>query len=73
MCTLLCINKSFNNILRNRKIAFDVTHFAPKKVADQKLYLCWKGVGRTPTFGFILKTNEKSIKNWNELLLVGSS
>ena len=34
--------------------------------------LCWKGIGRTPTLGFILKTNEKFIKNWNELLLVGS-
>ena len=27
---------------------------------------------RTPTLKFILKTNEKFIKNWNELLLVGS-
>ena len=35
--------------------------------------ICWKGIGRTPTFGFILKTNKKLIKNWNELLLVGSS
>ena len=32
--------------------------------------LCWRGVGRTPTFGVFLKTNEKLIKIWNELLLV---
>ena len=32
--------------------------------------LCWKGKGRTPTFGVILKINEKLIKTWNELLLV---
>ena len=32
--------------------------------------LCWRGIGRTPTFGAILKTNEKLIKIWNELLLV---
>ena len=30
-------------------------------------------LGRTPTFGVILKTIEKLIKNWNELLPVGSS
>ena len=35
--------------------------------------LCWKGIGRTPTFGVTLKTNEKIIKIWNELLLVGYS
>ena len=35
--------------------------------------LCWKGIGRTPTFGVILKTNKKLIKIWNELLLVGFS
>ena len=35
--------------------------------------LCRRGVGRTPTFGVILKTNEKLIKIWNELLLVGFS
>ena len=35
--------------------------------------LCWKGIGRTPTFGVILKINQKLIKNWNELFLVGSS
>ena len=33
--------------------------------------VCWRGIGRTPTFGVILKTNEKLIKIWNELLLVG--
>ena len=31
------------------------------------------GIGQTPTFGIILKTNEKLIKIWNELLLVGFS
>ena len=35
--------------------------------------LCWNGTGRTPTFGVILKTNEKLIKICNELLLVGFS
>ena len=35
--------------------------------------LCWRGIGPTPTFGVILKTNEKLIKIWNELLLVGFS
>ena len=35
--------------------------------------LCWRGIGRTPTFGVILKTNEKLIKIWNELFLVGFS
>ena len=35
--------------------------------------LFWKGIGRTLTFGVILKTNEKLFKNWNKLLLVGSS
>ena len=35
--------------------------------------LCWRGIGRTPTFGVILKTNEKLIKIWNELSLVGFS
>ena len=34
--------------------------------------LCWKGIRRTPTYGVILKTNVKSIKNWNELLVVCS-
>ena len=34
---------------------------------------CWKDIGRIPTFGVIVKTNEKLIKNWYELLLVGSS
>ena len=34
--------------------------------------LCWKGIERTPTFKVTLKTNEKFIKNWNELLLFGS-
>ena len=32
--------------------------------------LCSKGKERTQTFGVILKTKEKLIKNWNELLLV---
>ena len=57
----------------NRKVAYDVTHFAPKKWLTKSCDLCWKGVEQTPTFGFILKTNEKLFKNWNELMLVGSS
>ena len=63
------------NILahNNRKVAYDVTHFAPKKLADQTCNLCWKGIERTLTFGVVLKTNEKLIKIWNELLLVGYS
>ena len=35
--------------------------------------LCLKGIERTPTFGFILKTNDRLVKNSNELLVVGSS
>ena len=57
----------------NRKVACDVTHFAPKKWMTKGSNLCWRGIGRTPTFGVILKTNEKLIKIWNELLLVGFS
>ena len=57
----------------NRKVAHDVTHFAPKKWLTKRCNLCWKGIGRAPTFGVILKTNEKLIKIWNELSLVGSS
>ena len=44
-----------------------------KNWLTKSCYLCWEGIGRTPTFGVILKSNEKLIKNWNELLLVGSS
>ena len=44
-----------------------------KKSLTKSSNLCWRGIGQTPTFGVILKTNEKSIKIWNELLLVGYS
>ena len=44
-----------------------------KKWMTKSSNLCWGGIGRTPTFGVILKTNEKLIKIWNELLLVGFS
>ena len=44
-----------------------------KKWLTKKCNLCWKDIGQTPTFGVILKTNEKLIKIWNELLLVGYS
>ena len=44
-----------------------------KNWLTKRCNLCWKGIGQTPTFGIILKTNEKLIKNWNEFLLVGSS
>ena len=43
-----------------------------KKWLTKTCNLCWKGIERTTTLGFIFKTNEKFIKNWNELLLVGS-
>ena len=43
-----------------------------KKWLTKRCNLCWKGIGRTLTFGVILKTIEKLIKNWNELLLVES-
>ena len=56
-----------------RKIAYDVSHFAPKEWLTKSYNLCWKAIGRTPTFGVILKTNEKLFKSWNELLLLGSS
>ena len=42
-----------------------------KKWLTKSCNLGWKGIGQTPTFGFILKTNEKLLKTWNELLLVG--
>ena len=54
----------------NRKVAYDVIHLARKKVAAKSCNLCWKSAGQTLTFGVILKTNKKLIKNWNELLLV---
>ena len=44
-----------------------------KKWLTKSSNLCWRGIGRTPTLGLILKTNEKLIKIWNELLLVGYS
>ena len=44
-----------------------------KKWLSKSYNLCWKGIGRTLAFGVILKTNEILFKNWNELLLVGSS
>ena len=47
------------------------THISrQKKCLTKRCNLCWKGIGRTPTFGVILKAIEKLIKNWNELLLV---
>ena len=49
------------------------SHISRQKSLLTKSYnLCWKGIRRTLTFGVILKTNEKFIKNWNILLLVGS-
>ena len=44
-----------------------------KKLLTKSCNLCWKGIEQTPSFGVILKTNEKLSKNWNELLLVLSS
>ena len=43
-----------------------------KKWLIKTCNLCWKAIARTQTFGFIFKINEKFIKNWNEILLVGS-
>ena len=43
-----------------------------KKWLTNACNLCWKGIVRTPTFGFTLKTNEKLFKIWYELLLIGS-
>ena len=43
-----------------------------KKWLTKTCNLCWKGIERTPSFGIIFKTNGKFIKNWNELLLIGS-
>ena len=54
----------------DRKVAYDVTHVARKKWLSKSYNLCWKGIEQTPTFGVILKTNEKLIKDWNKLLLV---
>ena len=51
-----------------------MSHISCQKTWLTKSFnLCWRGIGRTPTFGFILKTNENLIKIWNELLLVGYS
>ena len=44
-----------------------------KKWMTKSSNLCWRGIEQTPTFRIILKTNEKLIKIWNELLLVGFS
>ena len=44
-----------------------------KNLLTKGCNLCWEGIGQTPTFEVILKTNENLIKIWNELLLVGSS
>ena len=44
-----------------------------KKWLTKSCNLCREGIERTSTFGVILKTNKKLIKNWNEILLVGSS
>ena len=41
-----------------------------KKGLTKSCNLCWRGMGQTPTFGVILKSIKKLIKNWNELLLV---
>ena len=41
-----------------------------KKWLTKNCNLSWKGMERTLTFRVILKTNEKSFKKWNELLLV---
>ena len=43
--------------------------FRAKKTGEPKAVI-YAGK-RIPTFGVILKTNEKLIKSWNELLLVG--
>ena len=63
----------FPNYQSYRKVAYDVTHFAPKNWLTKSSNLCCRGIGRTPTFGVILKTNQKLFKIWNELLLVGFS
>ena len=44
-----------------------------KKWLTKSRNLCWKGIGRTPMFGIILKTNKKWSKNWSQLLLVCNS
>ena len=50
------------------------SHFSRQKYWLTKCCnLCWRGIGRTPTLGVILKTNEILMKNWDELLLVGFS
>ena len=60
-----------NRCCHYRKIAYDLTQLVPKKWLTKSCNLCWKGIGRTPTIGVILKINEKFIKNSNKLLLVG--
>ena len=58
--------------LLNRRLHMTSHISRQKKWLTKTCNLCWKGIGRTPTFEFILKTNEKFLKNWNELLLVES-
>ena len=41
-----------------------------KKWLTEGCNLRKKSIGRTPTFGVTLQTNEKLIKHWSELLLV---
>ena len=56
--------------IAKRKVAYDVIRLARKTEAKQKLYFMLERYRRTPTFEVILKTTEKLIINWNELLLV---
>ena len=57
-------------VVDNWKVSYDTTHFARKKWRTKDCNSCWKSVKRKPTFGINLKTNEKFLKYWSELLLV---
>ena len=50
-------SKSLKCFAMNRKVAYDVMHSAQKKWLTKSCNLCWRGIGQTPTFGVILKTN----------------
>ena len=72
----ICLKKKKWSLIQQSPIGrLHVTsHFSrQKKWMTKSSNLCWRGIGPTPTFGIILKTNEKLIKIWNELLLVGFS
>ena len=77
--SLVRLHKNVQTVIEHKKNQLIGRLHVTSRISRQKKWmtkssnLCWGGIGRTPTFGVILKTNEKLIKIWNELLLVGFS